>query len=137
MFDLKSRVLIVDDAIAMRMAVKKLLKEIGFSDFTEAENGRLAFDLIQSGKTFDLILSDHHMPECTGMDLLKKVRTSTSHKSVPFLLVTSETEKAMVKEAIQNGATNYVTKPVSGDELKNKLEAAHTFWLKLNGGAKV
>lgn len=125
MFDFKSKFLVVDDAIAMRTTVINFLREIGFSDFTEAGNGKLAFELIQSGHKFDIIMSDHHMPECTGLELLKLVRGVEAYKKTPFVMLTSETEKGMIIQALQLGASNYITKPVTKDQLQAKLESTH------------
>ena len=123
MFDPKSKILVVDDAASMRMTVMNVLKELGFSDFKEAPNGKAAFALIEGGEKFDLIFSDHNMPECTGLEFLKLVRALEAWKKVPFIMITSETEKSMIVQAVQLGANNYVTKPVTKDALKSKLEA--------------
>jgi len=125
MFDHQSKFLIVDDAIAMRTTVINFLKEIGFSNFTEAGNGKLAFDLIESGKQFDIIFSDHHMPELTGLELLKKVRALPAWKTVPFFMLTSETEKGMMIQAVSLGASNYITKPVNLETIKAKLDSTY------------
>jgi two-component system chemotaxis response regulator CheY len=123
MFDPQSKFLVVDDAVSMRMTIINILKELGFSQFVEATNGNNAFSLIEGGEKFDLILSDHNMPECTGLEFLKKVRALDAWKKTPFIMVTSETEKGMIVQAVQLGASNYVTKPVTKDALKAKLEA--------------
>lgn len=125
MFDLKSKFLVVDDAIAMRTTVINFLREMGFTDFTEAGNGRMAFELIQAGGKFDVIMSDHHMPECTGLEFLKLVRSVEAYKKTPFVMLTSETEKGMIIQALQLGASNYITKPVTKDQLQAKLESTH------------
>jgi two-component system, chemotaxis family, chemotaxis protein CheY len=123
MFDPQSKILVVDDAVSMRLTIINILKELGFSNFTEANNGKNAFALIEGGGKFDLILSDHNMPECTGLEFLKMVRGLDAWKKTPFIMVTSETEKGMIVQAVQLGASNYVTKPVTKDALKAKLEA--------------
>jgi two-component system chemotaxis response regulator CheY len=123
MFDPQSNILVVDDAVSMRLTIINILKELGFSNFTEANNGKNAFALIEGGGKFDLILSDHNMPECTGLEFLKMVRALDAWKKTPFIMVTSETEKGMIVQAVQLGASNYVTKPVTKDALKAKLEA--------------
>jgi two-component system chemotaxis response regulator CheY len=109
----------------MRMTLIGFLKEIGFQNFSEAGNGNQAFDLVQAGQKFDLVFSDHNMPECTGLEFLKKFRAVEGCKAIPFLMVTSETEKGMIVQAVQLGASNYVTKPVTKDALKGKLEATY------------
>jgi len=125
MFEATSKFLVVDDAVSMRMTIINILKELGYTQFTEATNGNNAFALIESGEKFDIILSDHNMPECTGLEFLKKVRALDAWKKVPFLMITSETEKGMIVQAVQLGASNYVTKPVTKDSLKAKLEATY------------
>lgn len=125
MFEATSKFLVVDDAVSMRMTIINILKELGYTQFTEATNGNNAFALIESGEKFDIILSDHNMPECTGLEFLKKVRALDAWKKVPFLMITSETEKGMIVQAVQLGASNYVTKPVTKDSLKSKLEATY------------
>jgi len=124
MFPPSTRVLIADDAPSMRMTVKTILNGLGFTDITEAVNGANGWDLLnQASPPIQLILSDHNMPECTGLDFLKKVRADEKFKAVPFLLVTSEAEKQMIIDAIKAGVSNYVTKPLDAAALKKKLEA--------------
>ena len=124
MFAPTTRVLIVDDAASMRLAIKGIMNGLGFNDITEATNGNNAWELLNSATPpIQLILSDQNMPECTGMEFLKKVRADEKFKSIPFLMVTSEGEKQMILEAVKAGVSNYVTKPVDADMLKKKLES--------------
>ena len=124
MFDSKTRVLIADDASSMRLTVKAMLNNFGLMDVTEATNGNNAWELLNAANPpIGLILSDQNMPECTGMEFLKRVRADAKFNGVPFLLVTSEGEKQMIVDAIKAGVSNYVTKPVDADALKKKLEA--------------
>ena len=126
MFDLKTKVLIVDDMMTMRKLVTKACKEIGFTDFGEAADGTLAWEALNASKPpFGLIISDWNMPNCTGLDLLKRVRSDGRFKQLPFLLVTAEAEKTQIVEAVKAGVTNYVIKPFTPANLKEKLEAAH------------
>jgi two-component system chemotaxis response regulator CheY len=132
MFDLTTRVLIVDDMMTMRKLVMKSLKEIGFTGFIEAADGRLAWEsLTNASPAIGLIISDWNMPNATGIDLLKRVRAESKYKHIPFLLVTAEAEKTQVAEALQAGVSNYVVKPFTTDILKEKLETAHK---KITGG---
>jgi two-component system chemotaxis response regulator CheY len=132
MFDLKTRILIVDDMMTMRKLVIKSCKDLGFSDFTEAADGKLAWEAItHANPPIGLIISDWNMPNCSGVDLLKSVRADSRTKHIPFIMVTAESEKAQVIEAVQAGVTNYVVKPFTTDHLKEKLEAAHK---KMAGG---
>ena len=124
MFDAATRVLIADDASSMRLTVKAMLNSFGLNDVTEATNGNNAWELLNSANPpIGLILSDQNMPECTGMEFLKRVRADAKFAKIPFLLVTSEGEKQMIVDAIKAGVSNYVTKPVDADALKKKLEA--------------
>ena len=127
MFDLGIRILIVDDMFAMRKLVTKGCKEIGFKDFTEAADGAIAWEAVMNAKPgFDLIISDWNMPNCSGFDLLKRVRGDARFKSTPFLMVTAEAESHQVAEAIKAGVSNYVIKPFTMEALKEKLEGIHS-----------
>lgn len=131
MFDLKSRLLIVDDMLTMRKIVVKSCRELGFSDFTEAEDGNAAWEkLISASPAINLIISDWNMPNCTGLDFLKKVRQDPKYAKLPFVLLTAEAEASQVKEAVMAGVTNYIVKPFTVPTLKEKLEAAHARFLK-------
>ncbi len=124
MFDPRTKVLIVDDMLTMRKIVTKILKEIGFSDITEASDGQEAWEKSQVGG-FGLIISDWNMPNCTGLEFLKRVRADQKLAKTPFLLLTAEAESHQVAEAIKSGVDQYVVKPFSKDSLKIKLESAY------------
>ena len=124
MFDPATRVLIIDDASSMRQTVKIILEGFGLKDITEATNGNNGWELLNlANPPIGLILSDQNMPECTGSELLKRVRADARFNKVPFILVTSEGEKQMIVDAIKAGVSNYITKPVDPETLKKKLEA--------------
>ncbi|MFP5491125.1 MAG: response regulator [Bacteriovoracia bacterium] len=126
MFDLKTKVLVVDDMLTMRKVVSKILRELGYTDIQEAVDGHEAWEKTKSAdKPFGLIISDWNMPKMTGLDFLKNVRADEKLKSTPFLLVTAEAESTQVAEAIKTGVDQYVVKPFSKDALKAKLESAH------------
>lgn len=126
MFDLKTRVLIVDDMLTMRKIVAKIVREIGFQNIAEAPDGVLAWEAITKSETpFGLIISDWNMPNMSGLDLLKKVRAEERIKKTPFLLVTAEAEMKQVAEAVKAGVDQYVVKPFSKDSLVAKLESVH------------
>lgn len=126
MFDPKTRILVVDDMMTMRKLVMKICKELGFKDFTEAADGNIAWNVLQeTNPPIGLIISDWNMPNTTGLELLKKVRADDRFKSVPFLMVTAESEKHQIMGALQAGVTNYVVKPFTAELLREKLEAAH------------
>jgi two-component system chemotaxis response regulator CheY len=126
MFNLKTKILIVDDMLTMRKIVSKVLREIGFSDITEACDGKEAWQkLTTTQEPFGLIISDWNMPNMTGLDFLKQVRADRKFCKTPFLLVTAEAEQHQVAEAIKSGVDQYVIKPFGQDNLKAKLEMAH------------
>jgi two-component system chemotaxis response regulator CheY len=124
MFDPKTKVLIVDDMLTMRKIVGKILKELGFTDITEAQDGNEAWAKTQTGG-YGLIISDWNMPNCTGLEFLKRVRADAKLAKTPFILVTAEAEQHQVAEAIKSGVDQYVVKPFSKDALKLKLEATY------------
>jgi two-component system chemotaxis response regulator CheY len=124
MFDLKTKVLVVDDMLTMRKIVTKILKELGFSDITEAADGQEAWTKTQTGG-FGLIISDWNMPNCSGLEFLKRVRADQKLAKTPFLLVTAEAEQQQVVEAIKSGVDQYIVKPFTPDGLKSKLESAY------------
>ena len=123
MFDAKTRVLIVDDMLTMRKIVSKACKDIGFTDLTEAADGQLGWDQLNSAEPpIGLVISDWNMPNCSGLDLLKRVRADSRFKSIPFVLLTAESESHQVAEAVKSGVDNYIVKPFTADTLKQKLE---------------
>jgi two-component system chemotaxis response regulator CheY len=125
-FDLKTRVLVVDDMLTMRKIVSKVCKEIGFTDLIEAADGALAWTALEGSPTpVGLVISDWNMPNVSGLDFLRKVRADARFAKLPFLLVTAEAEQHQVVEAIKAGVSNYVVKPFTGDQLKDKIAAAY------------
>jgi two-component system chemotaxis response regulator CheY len=114
-------VLIVDDMHTMRHIMKNVLKQLGFTHIFEAENGQEAFAQIEPHK-IELIISDWNMPVMSGLDFLKKVRSTPATKHVPFLMVTAEGEKDHVSAAIREGVNNYIVKPFTAELVKKKLE---------------
>lgn len=131
MFDLKSRILIVDDMLTMRKLVIKSCKEIGFSDFTEAADGNLGWDKLTTAEpAINLIISDWNMPNCSGLEFLKKVRRDPRYAKMPFVLLTAEAEAGQVVEAVQAGVTSYIVKPFTTAALSAKLEAASLKFIK-------
>ncbi len=123
MFDPTTRVLVVDDMMTMRKIVAKACKDIGFADIVEAADGQKAWDAIQSASpAIGLVISDWNMPNCTGLDLLKRVRADGRFKKVPFILLTAESEGHQVAEAVKTGVDNYIVKPFTPELLQRKLE---------------
>jgi two-component system chemotaxis response regulator CheY len=119
--DLSMKVLVVDDFTTMRRIIKNILKQIGFTNIVEADDGSTALALLKKDKV-DLIVSDWNMPQVTGLDLLKAVRGDESMKDMPFLMVTAEAQKDNVIQAVQAGVSNYVVKPFTAETIKKKLE---------------
>jgi len=119
--DLSMKVLIVDDFATMRRILKNILKQIGFSNITEADDGKTA--LIELKKEqFDLVLCDWNMPEMSGLELLQKVRSDDGLKDTPFVMVTAEAQKDNILEAVKAGVNNYVVKPFTAETIGGKLK---------------
>jgi two-component system, chemotaxis family, chemotaxis protein CheY len=126
MFNLTTKILVVDDMMTMRKLVSKSLKEMGFTDIVEAADGAKGWEtLVNSTPAVGLIVSDWNMPNSTGIDLLKRVRSESRFKHLPFILVTAEAEKVQVAEAVQAGVSGYVIKPFTPESLKEKLESIY------------
>jgi len=129
-----TRVLVVDDMLTMRKIVKKALFELGIDNIVEASDGQIAWNEIEKAKTtgpmFTFIVSDWNMPNMTGVELLGKVRGTESMKTLPFVLLTAETEKSQIIAAASLGVTAYITKPFSPQVLKEKLNLLGTKLLK-------
>ena len=124
MFNVKTKILIVDDMLTMRKIISKILRELGYTDISEATNGKEAWEKARDGN-FGLIISDWNMPICTGIEFLKLVRADERIGKTPFLLVTAEAEQHQIIEAIKSGVDQYVVKPFSRDGLKAKLELTY------------
>lgn len=123
MFDFKTKVLVVDDMTSFRKMLVNHLSELGFTEIHEADNGMQAWEKIQSeNPPFKLIFSDWIMPELTGIDLLKKLRASPSHKSTLFVMVTTEHERHQVIKAVEAGVSSLIVKPFDKDKLLEKLK---------------
>lgn len=126
MFDTKKKVLIIDDMLTIRKIVRKTLKEIEFSNFEEACNGAEAWKFLQVSPDFEFIISDWNMPEMTGVELLKLVRQTPETRHIPFIFLTAESDMGQVKQALELGADNYILKPFTPKDLKDKLEITYT-----------
>ena len=116
------KVLVVDDSAVMRQIIKKNLKELGFGELSEAENG--AAGLKKAGEEpVDLIVSDWNMPNMTGLEFLKAVRADASLKGIAFIMVTSESDKEKIMEAVKAGVNQYIVKPFNAIQLEEKIKA--------------
>ena len=114
------RFLVVDDFSTMRRIVRNLLKEIGFLNVEEAEDGAVALQRLQSGG-IDFVISDWNMPNMDGLTLLQTIRGSEALKKIPVLMVTAEAKKENIIAAAQAGANGYVVKPFTAAVLDEKL----------------
>jgi two-component system, chemotaxis family, chemotaxis protein CheY len=118
--DRNMRILVVDDAQTMRRIIVNLLRQLGFTNMTEADDGTTAWEKLSTEK-IDLIISDWNMPKMTGIELLKKVRESETYKTAPFIMVTAEGKRENVIAAVQAGVSNYIVKPFNAATLKEKM----------------
>lgn len=120
MADKNMKFLVVDDFSTMRRIVRNLLKELGFNNADEAEDGVAALQKLRNGP-FDFVVSDWNMPNMTGLELLKQIRADANLKHLPVLMVTAEAKKENIIEAAQAGASGYVVKPFTAATLEEKL----------------
>jgi two-component system chemotaxis response regulator CheY len=112
--------LIVDDFSTMRRIVRNLLKEIGYQNADEAEDGQVALGMLRAGG-FGFVVTDVNMPNMNGFDLLRQVRADNALKALPVLLVTAEAKKEDIITAAQAGASGYIVKPFTKATLEEKL----------------
>jgi two-component system chemotaxis response regulator CheY len=121
MADPNMKFLVVDDYSTMRRIVRNLLKELGFTNVQEAEDGVVALNMLRTG-SFDFVVSDWNMPNMTGIDLLKAIRADAALNHLPVLMVTAEAKRDNIIEAAQAGASGYVVKPFTAATLDEKLK---------------
>ena len=113
--------LIVDDSTTIRMILRAYLKKLGF-DVTEAINGRDALDRLKAMSKADLVLVDWNMPEMDGLSFVRAVRADSGYAALPLMMVTTNTERAHVSDALDAGANEYIMKPFTADMIREKLE---------------
>ena len=116
----KLKFLVVDDFSTMRRIVRNLLKELGFANIDEAEDGAVALQKLQGGG-FDFVVSDWNMPNMDGLTLLQRVRADAALKHLPVLMITAEAKKENIIAAAQSGASGYIVKPFTAATLNEKL----------------
>jgi two-component system chemotaxis response regulator CheY len=114
------RILVVDDYRTMLRIISNLLKQLGFVNIEEAENGHDALQKLRQAP-FGLVISDWNMEPMTGLQLLKEVRADAALKKLPFIMVTAESKTENVIAAKQAGVSNYIVKPFSAEILKSKI----------------
>lgn len=119
--DKNINILVVDDFSTMIRIVTNLLRELGFVNIDDANDGSKAWPMIQTGK-YDFIVSDWNMPEMTGIDLLRKVRADKNFKDMPFMLITAEQKRSQILDAAQAGVDGYIVKPFTAATLKEKID---------------
>ncbi len=120
MADKNLKFLVVDDFSTMRRIVRNLLKELGYTNVDEAEDGSAALQKLKGGN-FQFVVKDWNMQVMTGIELLKSVRADPTLKHLPVLMITAEAKKENIIEAAQNGASGYIVKPFTAATLEDKL----------------
>jgi len=118
--DLNMKILVVDDMSTMRRIVKNILKQLGFSNMEEAENGQEALQKLRA-EAFGFVVSDWNMPVMPGIEMLRAIRADDKLKHIPVLMVTAEAQKENLIEAIQAGVNNYVVKPFTAETMQEKI----------------
>ena len=121
MSDPKMKFLVVDDFSTMRRIVRNLLKELGFTNVDEAEDGLIALQKLNT-LPFDFVVTDWNMPNMDGLTRLQKIRATPSLKHLPVLMITAEAKKENIIAAAQAGASGYIVKPFTAATLSEKLE---------------
>lgn len=115
------KILVVDDFSTMRRIIKNLLRDLGFQNIDEADDGTTALPMLQGG-SFDFVVTDWNMPGMQGIDLLRAIRADEELKSIPVLMVTAEAKREQIIEAAQAGVNGYIVKPFTAATLKEKLD---------------
>ncbi|MBN2706263.1 MAG: chemotaxis response regulator CheY [Deltaproteobacteria bacterium] len=119
--DKNMKIIIVDDFSTMRRIIKNILRQLGFNNVQEADDGATAWPKIQS-ENFDLVITDWNMPKMSGLELLKNIRNDENLKHIPVLMVTAEALKENIIEAVKSGVSNYIIKPFTAETMQEKLE---------------
>lgn len=119
--DKNMKVLVVDDFSTMRRIIKNLLRELGFTNIEEADDGSTALPKLQNGD-YDFVVTDWNMPGMQGIDLLRAIRADDGLKHIPVLMVTAEAKKEQIIAAAQAGVNGYIVKPFTAGTLKTKLD---------------
>jgi len=115
------KILIVDDFSTMRRIIKNLLRDLGYNNTAEADDGSTALPQLMNG-SFDFLITDWNMPNMAGIDLLKAVRADARLKDMPVLMVTAEAKRDQIVEAAQAGVSGYIIKPFTADTLREKID---------------
>lgn len=115
------KILVVDDFSTMRRIIKNLLRDLGYTNTTDADDGSTALPMLQSGN-YEFLVTDWNMPGMTGIELLKAVRANPDLASLPVLMVTAEQKREQIIEAAQAGVNGYIVKPFTAVTLKEKID---------------
>jgi two-component system chemotaxis response regulator CheY len=115
------KILIVDDFSTMRRIIKNLLRDLGFNNTDEADDGASALPMLKKG-SYEFLVTDWNMPGMTGIELLKNVRSDPELATLPVLMVTAEQKKEQIVEAAQAGVNGYIVKPFTATTLKEKID---------------
>ncbi|MCH8883338.1 MAG: response regulator [SAR324 cluster bacterium] len=118
--DLKMKILVVDDFATMRRIISNVLRQLGFDNIVEAEDGTKALQVLESDK-IDFVITDWNMPEMSGLDLLKAIRAKTDKNDLPVLMVTAEALQENIIAAARAGVNNYIVKPFDANTLAEKI----------------
>lgn len=115
------RILVVDDFSTMRRIIKNLLRDLGFQNITEADDGKTALPILKQGG-IEFLVTDWNMPGMTGIELIAEVRKDPNLAHIPILMVTAEAKREQIIAAAQAGVNGYVVKPFTATVLKQKIE---------------
>jgi len=119
--DKNMKILVVDDFSTMRRIIKNLLRDLGFTNIQEADDGNTALPMLQNGD-FDFVVTDWNMPGMQGIDLLREIRKDDNLAHLPVLMVTAEAKREQIIMAAQAGVNGYIVKPFTAVTLKEKLD---------------
>ena len=119
--DKNMKILIVDDFSTMRRIIKNLLRDLGYNNTHEADDGNTALPMLKNGD-YQFVVTDWNMPGMQGIDLLKAIRLDDKLKHLPVLMVTAEAKREQIIEAAQAGVNGYIVKPFTSATLKEKLD---------------
>lgn len=118
--DPNMKILIVDDMSTMRRITKNFLKQLGFNNLEEAENGQDGLNKLHADR-YGFVVSDWNMPVMTGIEMLRAIRADEKLKTTPVLMITAEAQKENIVEAAQAGVNNYIVKPFTAEILQDKI----------------
>ncbi len=121
MYDQNMKILVVDDFSTMRRIIRNILKEIGYTNVDEADDGSTALEKLKGGG-FQFVITDWNMPNMPGIELLKAIRQDDALKHTPVLMITAEAAKENVVTAVQAGVNNYIVKPFTAAALKERID---------------